>query len=360
MVLRGVTEATYRRLYKHIFTRIDAERAHEIGLLALRLGGLPVFRRLLRAAAYGPDLPGVQVEALGRRFAHPLGLAAGFDKDGVALHGLAALGFSHIEAGTVTPQPQPGNPAPRLFRLTHDRALINRLGFPSGGVEHFAANFRGRPVTPIGVSVGKNKATPLDAAARDYVAVIRRLRPQADYFAVNVSSPNTPELRRLQTPDYLDDLLAACAAAAQRTPLLVKIAPDLDWAEIDTVIGLALKHRLAGIIATNTTLRRDDLRDPSAGEVGGLSGLPLRDRATDIIRHIYRSAGKQLVIIGVGGIFSGADAWDKLCAGATLLQAYTGFIYRGPTYVRRVVEDLAHLMRDEGVTSLQEVIGRGR
>lgn len=359
MVFRGITEATYRRLYKHIFTRIDAERAHEIGLAVLQVGGLPIVRRLLRTATYGPDLPGVGVEAFGRRFAHPLGLAAGFDKDGVALHGLATLGFSHIEAGTVTPLPQPGNPAPRLFRLTHDRALINRLGFPSGGMERFTANFQRRPVTPIGVSVGKNKATPLDVAARDYAAVIARVRPQADYFAVNVSSPNTPELRRLQTSAYLDDLLAVCAAAAKGTPLLVKIAPDLDWAEIDTVIGLALKHRLAGIIATNTTLRRDDLRDPASGEAGGLSGLPLRERATEIIRHIYRAAGGQLVIIGVGGIFSGADAWDKLCAGATLLQAYTGFIYRGPTYVRRVVEDIAHLMRHEGVTSLREVIGRG-
>lgn len=305
------------------------------------------------------------MKAFGLSFAHPLGLASGFDKDGCALSSLAALGFSFIEVGTVTPQPQAGNPKPRLFRLLEDRALINRLGFPSAGAARVARNLARRPALPLAISLGKNKDTPLSAALDDYCAVLEHLYAYGDMFVVNVSSPNTPDLRRLQDEAYLADLLAGLqqtiAAQGVVKPLLLKIAPDLSFAEIERICVLALQHTVSGIIATNTTLERPpSLRSAAASESGGLSGAPLRDRATAIVRHIHSATEGRLPIIGVGGVFHGADIWEKLCAGATLVQAYTGFIYEGLAFVRRAVGELQGIMAAEGVRDLRDVIGKGR
>jgi dihydroorotate dehydrogenase len=362
----------YGALYRHVFSRLEAERAHHLALAVMALAVCSPRLCALIAARYQPDAAlcqGMETRVFSLPFAHPLGLAAGFDKDARAVQVSHALGFSFQELGTVTPQPQPGNAAPRLFRLPADRALINRLGFPSAGAAQFAANLArvrqsGRAVGPIAVSLGKNKETPLSEAAADYAAVLRAVYAHADLFVVNISSPNTPELRRLQDSAYLDDLLGALRAEMLRLdaapkPLLLKIAPDLTEADLDTLIEAALRHGVSGIVAANTTTARDNLRSAPAltEELGGLSGAPLRARSTEIVRHIYVASGGALPIIGVGGIFSGQDVWEKLCAGATLTQAYTGFIYGGPGYVRRAVRWLRRKMDAEGVRSLSEIVG---
>ncbi len=336
---------------------------HGIALRGLAVAGnFPPSRALLRAA-FLPRPDGLGVCAFGLSFAHPLGLAGGFDKDGVALHSLAALGFSFVEVGTITPQPQAGNAKPRLFRLMADRALINRMGFPSGGMVSAAQHLVRRPQgVPLAISLGKNKATPLTNALSDYRAVLEYLYPYGDLFVVNISSPNTPELRRLQTRAYLADLLAGLRetldAQAAPKPLLIKIAPDLSLDEIGTLCELALHYGINGMIATNTTVARPPtLRSAAATESGGLSGAPLRAKATEIVRHIYRATGGKLPVIGVGGVFSGADVWEKLRAGAVLVQAYTGFIYEGMAFVRRALCELRQIMAAEGVRDLCEVIG---
>jgi dihydroorotate dehydrogenase len=327
----------YRLLYTLLLARLEAEWIHHRSLELLRLAAiLPGGLSLLRALGQ-PRTASTPIEAFGLRFRHPLGLAGGFDKDGRALRSLAALGFSFIEVGTITPRPQPGNPAPRLFRLLDDQALINRMGFPSAGMNSVGAHLhqQGRVGVPVFISLGKNKDTPLDSALADYRAVQQHLLPVADAFVVNVSSPNTPDLRRLQTPAYLHELLSGLQSAR---PLLVKIAPDLTDDELDAVLQVATDVGLAGIIATNTTLTRPDLRSPHARESGGLSGAPLRTRSTAVIRSIQQRTGGTLPIIGVGGIFTAADVQEKLEAGATLVQAYTGFIYKGPGFVRQALE----------------------
>ncbi|GAB4548843.1 MAG: quinone-dependent dihydroorotate dehydrogenase [Anaerolineae bacterium] len=354
----------YPFIYRHLLTRFDAERVHHLALRGLRLAGLPPLIGLLRLAVAPRPMPGMSVSAFGKQFAHPLGLAAGFDKDGVALTALSALGFSFIEVGTITPQPQVGNPRPRLFRLMPDHALINRMGFPSQGMAIAAQHLKRRPSLPIGISIGKNKSTPLEHAKDDYQAALRYLHPHGDFFVINVSSPNTPELRQLQTPAYLDDLLAATMETVRHTsstpkPLLIKIAPDLSTSEVETILQLGLKHRIAGIIATNTTLDREHLKSAAALESGGLSGAPLRNKATELVRFIRRQIGDQLLIIGVGGIFTGRDVWEKILAGATLVQAYTGFIYRGIAFNKHVIDELYQIMNAEGVAALADVIGQG-
>jgi dihydroorotate dehydrogenase len=354
----------YSFLYRNLLARLDAEAVHHRALAGLELvGRIPPARTVLRSTLTS-DTTGMDVEVLGLRFAHPLGLAAGFDKEGRCLPAIHALGFSFAELGTVTPQPQPGNPLPRLFRLTQDYALVNRLGFPSEGAEAVAARLKGQGALPFpaGISVGKNKDTPLTEAAQDYNAVLNTLYPYGDFFVVNVSSPNTPDLRRLQTRDYLSDLLQSVMQTMRRLggtrpkPLLVKIAPDLTWEEIDTLLELALMHNVAGIIATNTTIQREGLNSAAASETGGLSGKPLRQRSTEVIRHVHQQSNGKLTIIGVGGIFTGDDAWEKLRAGATLIQAYTGFIYEGPAFVQKVLRGLRKRMRAEGVTRLAEIV----
>ncbi len=356
----------YEGLYKHLFSRIDPEQIHQLSIKLLAgAGQLPPLRSFL-SSAFSPRPAFPSINLWGRAFAHPLGLAGGFDKDARCLPALQALGFSFIEVGTITPQPQPGNPSPRLFRLTEDSALINRMGFPSSGMIALAQrlNNLSNVGVPIAISFGKNKATVLTDAVQDYIAVLKTLYPYGDCFVVNISSPNTPDLRQLQTRSYLADLLGHLAQTMRilarndsPKPLLIKIAPDLDWSEIDDILDLALQFGLAGIIATNTTLQRPNLHSAYQSETGGLSGQPLRQRSTEIIRYIRQHTENKLIIIGVGGIFTGDDVWEKLSAGATLVQAYTGFIYKGPAFVKHALTQLETRMQQAGITRYEDITG---
>ena len=307
------------------------------------------------------------MEALGLRFAHPLGLATGFDKGEVLAPGLFALGFSHVEIGTVTPRPQPGNERPRLFRLPEHRALVNLMGFNNAGAEACAARLAAlapedRPGL-LGVNVGRNKTTPNERAADDYLACIDRLHAHADYLVVNISSPNTPGLRRLQERAALEGLLGACVDRARALPvpkpLLVKLAPDLSDEALDEAVDVALAVGASGVVATNTTLQRPGASagHPQASEAGGLSGAPLEAMATRAVRRIHLRGGGRLPIVGVGGIMSAGDAWTKIRAGACLIQTYTGFIYGGPGYVRGVLQGLEELMRRDGYSRVSDAIG---
>ena len=325
--------------------RVPAERAHEAAMRAVRAAGrVPGAAAMLRRAL-GPRDPGLRVRALGLDFPGPLGLAAGFDKDARGVAVLGAIGFGFVEVGTVTAQPQPGNPKPRLFRLMADRAIINRMGFNNHGAAAAAARLTGRRRCIVGVNIGKTKAVPDDEAVADYVASAQAVAGVADYIVVNVSSPNTPGLRDLQAADRLRPLLTAVREAIGTVPLLVKIAPDLADEDIDTVADLALELGLDGIIATNTTIARDGLRsDPAevtAAGAGGLSGPPLRERSLAVLRRLNSRTGGRLVLIGAGGIETAADARERLEAGATLVQAYTGFVYGGPFWPRRINAGLA-------------------
>lgn len=318
----------------------------------------------------------VQQQALAQRlwgveFPNPLGLAAGFDKDGQACRAWSLMGFGFAELGTVTAQAQPGNPKPRLFRLPQDRAALNRMGFNNQGAAAMAQRLAQlwstqRSPIPLGINLGKSKVTPLEQAPQDYLHSFRLLYPWGDYFVVNVSSPNTPGLRSLQARDQLEPILAALQGAnLDHKPLLVKIAPDLDWAAIATVIELVRQYNLAGIIATNTTIQRDQLQTRTlrpTGEAvteapGGISGAPLRQRSTAVIRFIWQQSQGQVPIIGVGGIFNGDDAWEKITAGASLLQVYTGWIYEGPWMVRRTLEGLLGHLQAHGLTTITEAVG---
>jgi dihydroorotate dehydrogenase len=330
--------------------RLDAERAHAWTLRLLDLAGSlrPVRRALRRQYAFQD--PALEVEAFGLRFANPIGLAAGYDKNGVALHGLACLGFGHLELGTVTPAAQLGNPRPRLFRLPEDQALINRLGFPNAGAVALQARLRrGRPPgVVLGINIGKGADTPLERAAEDYAALLEMFYDLADYLAVNISSPNTAGLRSLQTRQHLEGLLVALGEAraarvrrtGRRLPILVKLAPDLTEAELEEAVGAIVDGEMDGIIATNTTLDRDGLRSRNRVETGGLSGRPLRERSTQVIRRIHALTQGNLPIVGVGGVFEARDVREKLEAGATLVQIYTGLVYRGPGIVREILQGL--------------------
>jgi len=356
----------YEGLYKYLFSRVDPEQIHRLSIKLLASTGQfsPTHRLLASSFAPQPAFPFINL--WGRIFAHPLGLAGGFDKDARCLPALQSLGFSFIEVGTVTPQPQPGNPTPRLFRLSEDSALINRMGFPSSGMMLLAQHltYRSNVSIPIAISLGKNKVTPLSDAVHDYIAVLNTLYPYGDCFVVNISSPNTPDLRQLQTRAYLSDLLSqltqtmrTLAQSESPKPLLIKIAPDLEWSEIDDILELALQFGIRGIIATNTTLQRTNLQSRYQNETGGLSGQPLRQRSTEIIRYIHQHTDKKLVIVGVGGIFTGDDVWEKLSAGATLVQAYTGFIYKGPAFVRQAITQLEVRMRQAGISRYEDITG---
>jgi dihydroorotate dehydrogenase len=346
----------YRAVYGVFLRRLPPEAAHAVGFWLIRAaaavpGVAWVLRRVL-----APRDPALRVRALGLDFRGPLGLAAGFDKDGRGVTGLAALGFGFVEVGTVTARPQPGNAKPRMFRFPAERALVNRMGFNNAGAAALAARLRAlrgpRPV--IGVNIGKTKAVPEDSAVADYVTSARLVAEVADYVVVNVSSPNTPGLRDLQAADKLKPLLAAVRAALdeasprRRVPLLVKIAPDLADPDIDAIADLALDLRLDGIIATNTTISRDGLRDSAAvagAGAGGMSGAPLKARALEILRRLHARTGDRLTLIAAGGIESADDAWARLAAGATLVQAYTAFVYEGPFWPSRVHAGLAARLR---------------
>ena len=348
----------YRLIRPAIF-KLDPERAHHITLRLLSLPIAPVL-----SALFGFSDPRLAVAAFGLNFRNPVGLAAGYDKNGIALRSLAALGFGHIEAGTVTRNPQPGNVRPRIFRLTSDEALVNRMGFPNDGAASLIRKGVRKGVqmnapTRIGINIGKSKDTPIDRAADDYGALLTQVAPQADYVAVNVSSPNTPGLHQLQTKAFVADLLKQIAdtrtSLPKRVPVLVKIAPDLSWPELDDILDAVTAHGLDGIIATNTTLSRDGLRAPQPlrDETGGLSGQPLRARSTEIVRHIYRHTEGKLPIIGVGGINNAEAALEKIRAGATLVQVYTGLIYEGPGLVRAINRGLVAT----GVERIADLIG---
>jgi dihydroorotate dehydrogenase len=318
----------------------DAEKAHEFTLD--RLASLGAGPRALLRSRYAVAAP---VEAFGVRFGNPVGLAAGMDKNGVALPAWPALGFGFVEVGTVTARPQPGNDKPRLFRLRDSEAVINRMGFNNAGAEALAARLAalGPLDVPLGISLGKSKVTPLEEAVEDYLTSYRLLHPYADYIAVNVSSPNTPGLRTLQDKAALGALLGALVGGK---PVLVKIAPDLTEPAVAELLEVCLAHGAAGVIATNTTLSRDGLAaadQPRAGEAGGLSGRPLTERARKIVHFVHQETGGRLPIIGVGGILEADDASRMFDAGAALVQLYTGFIYRGPGLVRAAARAYANL-----------------
>lgn len=342
----------YRTLLYPILGRADAETIHEHTLAALALAQRSVAGRLLLRTLAG-RLPQRPVRLWGLTFPNVLGMAAGFDKEARVAAGLAALGFGHVEVGTLTPQPQVGNPRPRIFRLRQDAALINQMGFPNGGVE--AAVPRLRQLTEaqhsfvLGVSLGKQKETTLEEAVGDYVAVMRAVYPYADYLAVNISSPNTPGLRDLQGEDYLGNLLTALvtesASLAEQQgrpprPLLVKIAPDLTWPEVDEMLAAVTDSGIDGLIATNTTIQRAGLQSRAQHESGGLSGRPLRERSNELIAYIHRQTNGRLPLIGVGGIGSAADVQAKLDAGASLVQLYTALVYEGPGLPGRILRRL--------------------
>ncbi len=340
----------YHRLLKPLLFLLPPETAHRVtlGMLHLLLGipGFPrLFRRLFRT-----DHPSLRRDLWGLTFPNPVGLAAGFDKDGRHFRAMAALGFGFVEIGTVTPQGQPGNPKPRLFRLPADQALINRMGFNNDGVEALVRRLRATPPPDglvIGGNIGKNKSTPNADALSDYLRCFDALYPYVDYFVVNVSSPNTPGLRDLQEKGPLTALLQGLQSANHRKPspkpILLKIAPDLTDPQLDDILDIVRQTSLAGIIATNTTLSREGLSSAAdrAAEAGGLSGRPLRDRSTEVIRYLHERSGGRLPIIAVGGIFSARDAREKLAAGASLVQVYTGLVYEGPGLVKAINNGLA-------------------
>ena len=335
-----------------VLRRLDPERAHALAIRALRAGLAP--------GDPAPDDPRLAVEALGLHFSNPIGLAAGFDKNALALGPLSRAGFGLIEVGTVTPRPQPGNPRPRLFRLTEDRAVINRFGFNSDGIDAFVARLaRRRPGRArVGANIGINKDSTTPAA--DYAALVGALVGHVDYITINVSSPNTPGLRDWQRVDRLGAILGAISQAVPtHPPLLVKLAPDLDEAALPDLVAMAVEQGVAGLIVSNTTLARPEgLGDSARSEAGGLSGAPLFNRSTRMLAKIRLLAGDRLVLIGAGGVATPAQAFAKLRAGAHLVQLYTSFVYQGPAVIERIVAGLPGLLAQYDAAQLTDIIGR--
>jgi len=379
----------YESLIRPAMFRLDAETAHELGMFALRMGLAPG-----GADRSSTEDRSLEIERFGLRFANPVGMAAGFDKNGVVVDQLAGLGFGFVEVGTVTLTPQKGNPKPRLFRLPEDKALINRLGFNNEGASAVAERLRGiKRRCIVGVNIGKNKDVPNEAAVENYLAAFDLVHDAADYIAVNISSPNTPGLRDLQQGESLEALLTALQArnrvlSSERVlstafrrpsrrgmpakagtqnalgtqnekPVLVKIAPDLDDRSIEDIVETCIRLGVSGIIATNTTVSRDGLRTRGVDQIGagGLSGRPLASRSNEIIRSIYRLANGNLPIIGVGGVFTAEDAFAKIAAGASLVQAYTGFIYQGPSFAGDISDGLRRIIKEKGFNSIEAAIG---
>jgi dihydroorotate dehydrogenase len=357
----------YGLLFKLVLQRLDAEQAHHLGARVLRLlSAIPLLRDVTRRVLRPRD-PALRVRALGREFPSPLGVAAGFDKDGSSFDGLAALGFGFVEVGTVTAHGQPGNDRPRIFRLPRDRAMVNRMGFPNPGADAvFPRLAERRRGDVVAINVGKTRAVAEDEIGTDYRASVRRLAPFADFLVLNVSSPNTPGLRDLQSAERLGALIAEVkdelATHHIRLPLLVKIGPDLADEDIDAIADLALERQLDGLIATNTTIGRDGLATSPAkvAEIGfgGLSGAPLKARSLEVLRRLRARTGDRLVLISVGGIETADDAWARIEAGATLVQAYTGFVYGGPLWPHAINRGLAERVRAAGLSSVQDAVGR--
>ena len=338
---------------------VPPERIHTWVFAALRAAtAVGPLRRLLERRLTPSD-PLLQSSVLGIRFPGPLGLAAGFDKDGTGLNVWGALGFGYAEVGTVTVHAQPGNPRPRMFRLSDDRALLNRMGFNNHGSRALAMQLtRSKSDVPLGVNIGKTKVTPPEQAPEDYAESARLLGPLAAYLVVNVSSPNTPGLRDLQSVESLRPILTAVLAETS-TPVLVKIAPDLADRDIDEIADLAIELGLAGIVATNTTISRDGLATPGVDELGpgGISGAPVARRATEVLRRLYARVGDTLVLISVGGIETADDAWERITSGASLLQGYTGFVYGGGLWAKTIHDGIARRLHENGFRSLADAVG---
>jgi len=339
----------YPLLRPLLFT-LDPERAHRLAILALKLSSTT------RRPRFDPCLA---IEVAGIGFPSPIGLAAGFDKDGEVADALLGLGFGFVEVGTITPEPQPGNPKPRMFRLKEDQAVINRLGFNSRGQARARERLEARGDRPgiLGINIGANKESPNRVA--DYVTGVRNMAKLAAYLTVNISSPNTPGLRALQSGDALDELLASVRAARGkgRPPIFLKVAPDLEPAEIDAIARTAIDRRVDALIVANTTVSRPALRSRHAEETGGLSGAPLGDLAQQRLRDFRIATGGQLSLIGVGGIATAEDAYARIRAGASLVQLYTAMIYRGPGLARRIAADLAGLLKRDGFASVADAVG---
>lgn len=360
------------RFFRSILFRLDPETAHQFTLQLMRIGGMEPIHSILRAMYSAPAKP---VQAFGLTFKNPVGLAAGYDKDAVAIKGLSALGFGHIEVGTVTPKPQPGNPRPRVFRLVEDEAVINRMGFPGKGAAYVVHSLRDkprashfgngmlrmaldvtsakpRPASPahrsdtmLGINLGKNKTTPNEEAVLDYLELLQRFAPHADYLAINISSPNTVGLRQLQGRDALEGLLRQLdiqrtmeeKLLEKRIPLLVKLAPDLTEKELDDAVDVILSTHMDGIIATNTTLAREGLKSSYQREAGGLSGSPLRLQSEAVLRQLVKCVDGKIPIVSAGGIMNPTDAKRRMDLGATLIQIYTGLIYQGPGLIKKTL-----------------------
>lgn len=343
-------------LARPLFFALDAERAHQLSLMLVRMMPTP--------AIAAPD-PMLEQTVAGIRFPNPVGLAAGYDKDGMIAHKMHGFGFGFSELGTVTPLPQSGNPKPRLFRLVEDRAVINRMGFNNGGqaaaAERVAVRRSPGPDRPVvGINIGANKdATAAGRGVADYVTGVQVMGPLADYLTVNISSPNTPGLRALQDRAALDELLGAVMAArgAGGPPIFLKVAPDLLPPDVDDIAAACLDHRIDGLIVSNTTISRPPLRSAHAGEAGGLSGAPLHDMALERLRDFRRALGSRLPLIGVGGIATADQAWARIRAGASLIQLYSAMVYEGPWLARRINDGLKALMAREGVRHIGEVVG---
>lgn len=354
---------------------LPPETAHHLALSVLdRALGTAAARAAARRA-FSVDAPELRVSRWGIDFPSPVGLAAGFDKAGTSFNALGALGFGFVEIGTVTAEPQPGNPQPRLFRLPSDRALLNRMGFNNPGAAAVAASLRRSTIEPVlGINVGKSKVTPLEESAEDYLRSVDQLQSFARYLVVNVSSPNTPGLRTLQDAGPLRALLGAVVERVRRNapaagatgpcPVLVKLAPDLTDPQVEEAVSIAIDAGAAGIVATNTTVSREGLRASVAHlesiGPGGISGGPVAARAREVVARIHATTGGAVPIIGVGGIFSAEDAWEMIRAGASLVQVYTGFVYEGPGLPRRINRGLLARMRREGARSLDEIVGSAR
>ena len=358
----------YRKLVRPLLFKQDAERAHDFALKILGRASRSKFVcGMIENFFPVPELP---VELFGLKFPNPIGLAAGMDKHAAAVPSWEKLGFGFSELGGVTWHAQPGNPAPRMFRAAAAGAIVNRMGFNNSGAEAVAQRLSdwknsGRwPDHPVGINLGKSNITPLAEAAEDYANSFRVFRDLADFFVVNVSSPNTPNLRQLQDKAALDEIFAAIQKQNKnQKPVLVKIAPDLSFEALDEMLELVSPRQIAGIVATNTTISRPQTNAAAVqkiyAEPGGLSGKPLRARSTEIIRHLHRRTKGKLPIIGVGGIFNADDAWEKIRAGASLLQIYTGLVYEGPGITGKIVAGLIQRLEIAGMKNLQEAVGSG-
>jgi dihydroorotate dehydrogenase len=359
----------YEKLVKPWMFKKDPEDAHHLIMKGMDMAGQIPGGRALLSGLYGfKSTKELTNQIAGVTFPNPVGLAAGLDKNGQAVKAFSQIGFGFLEVGTVTPKPQPGNERPRLFRLPEDESLINRMGFNNIGTEGMEKNLqrvKDHPV-PVGINIGKNKITPNANAAEDYQKCIQRLYPYGDFFVVNISSPNTPDLRNLQHGDHLRLLLKTVTEelkiqrqkyGSDEKPVFVKIAPDLKEMELHVIIDTIMQSGVSGVIATNTTISRDGLTHPNAKETGGLSGKPLKNPSTEIIHKIYKQTKGSLPIIGSGGIFTAEDAYEKIRAGASLVEIYTGLIYKGPELLKKINQQLLHLLQKDGFSHISQAVG---